>query len=286
MSVRDARDTANIYLTFARLLLGVAPLKSAFSHFFHHLLSDSSSVGKSGGCFPGKSLVRTEDGGTKRMEEVQLGERIAALDSYGNVVYSEVIAFLDRSPFERRQFIRLTTESGRVLTLTPAHLVPVEGRETMFAAKVQPGDRILVSAATTSTAENQLADQAKKDLRWDSVMETKLVLEEGVYAPLTTEGTLLVNDVVASCYAVVDSQTVAHYVFLPMRIWHSMVSLFVQRPTEAPRYSEVRQHAELEVSSNQTTTSTTIPTQNGVHWYASFLYSLSSYVLPSRMLYD
>lgn len=244
-------------------------------------------MGKSGGCFPGNSLVRTEDGGTKRLEEVQLGERIAALDSYGNVVYSEVIAFLDRSPFERRQFIRLTTESGRVLTLTPAHLVPVEGRASVFAAKVQPGDRILVSADATSATENQLEDQAKnEDLRWDIVVQAKLVLEEGVFAPLTTEGTLLVNDVVASCYAVVDSQSVAHYAFLPMRIWHSMVSLFVQRPTEAPRYPEVRQRAEVEIPSNQTTTSTTNPMQDGVHWYASFLYSLSSYVLPSKMLYD
>lgn len=222
----------------------------------------------------------------KRLEEVQLGERIAALDSYGNVVYSEVIAFLDRSPFERRQFIRLTTESGRMLTLTPAHLVPVEGQESVFAAKVQPGDRILVSGATTDTIDNQVEDQVKNDLRWDSVVEAKLVLEEGVFAPLTTEGTLLVNDVVASCYAVVDSQSVAHYAFLPLRIWHRMVSLFVRRPIEAPRYPEVRQHAEIEISSNQTTISTTIPTKDGVHWYASLLYLLSSYVLPSKMLYD
>lgn len=222
------------------------------------------------------------DGGTKRLEEVQLGERIAALDSYGNVVYSEVIAFLDRSPSERRQFISLTTESGRVLTLTPAHLVPVEGQASVFAAKVQPGDRILVSGAATSAIDNQVEDQVKNDLRWDSVVEAKLVLEEGVFAPLTTEGTLLVNDVVASCYAVVDSQSVAHYAFLPLRIWHSVASFFVQRPTEAPRYPEVRQEAEL--GSNQTITAT--PTQEGVHWYASLLYSLSSYVLPSKMLYD
>ncbi|XP_011139645.1 sonic hedgehog protein A [Harpegnathos saltator] len=256
------------------------------SHIHCSVKSDASSIGKAGGCFPGKSLVRTEDGATKRLEEVQLGERIAALDSYGNVVYSEVIAFLDRSPFERRQFIRLTTESGRVLTLTPAHLVPVEDRASVFAAKVQAGDRILVSASTTSKLEDQVEGQVKSDLRWDTVVEAKLVLEEGVFAPLTTEGTLLVNDVVASCYAVVDSQSVAHYAFLPLRIWHSMVSFFVQRPTEAPRYPEVRQHAAIGISLNQTSSSTTIPTQDGVHWYASLLYSLSSYVLPSKMLYD
>lgn len=196
---------------------------------------------------------------------MRLGERIAALDSHGDVVYSEVIAFLDRAPSERRQFIRLTTKSGRVLTLTPAHLVPVENRSSIFAAKVQPGDRILVSDIAARNRTNGR-------LRWDSVVETKLVLEEGVFAPLTTEGTLLVDDVVASCYAVVDSQSVAHYAFLPLRIWNSVTSFFVQRLDDAPRVSGQNEDSQ--------------PTKEGVHWYASMLYSLSTYVLSPKMIYN
>jgi len=230
-------------------------------------------VGKSGGCFPGKSLVRIENGNTKRLDEVRLGERIAALDSRGDVVYSEVIAFLDRSPSERRQFIRLTTISGRVLTLTPAHLVPVQGRSSVFAAKVQPGDKILVNDVTANAGNDNQVDNR---LRWDSVVETKLVLEEGVFAPLTTEGTLLVDDVVASCYALVDSQSVAHYAFLPLRIWNALTSIFTGKLNDT-RYSEIRQD---DIKRNQSTI------QNGVHWYASMLYSLSSYMLPSTMLYN
>jgi len=230
-------------------------------------------VGKSGGCFPGKSLVRIENGNTKRLDEVRLGERIAALDSRGDVVYSKVIAFLDRSPSERRQFIRLTTISGRVLTLTPAHLVPVQGRSSVFAAKVQPGDKILVNDVTANAGNDNQVDNR---LRWDSVVETKLVLEEGVFAPLTTEGTLLVDDVVASCYALVDSQSVAHYAFLPLRIWNALTSIFTGKLNDT-RYSEIRQD---DIKRNQSTI------QNGVHWYASMLYSLSSYMLPSTMLYN
>lgn len=215
-----------------------------------------------------------ENGNTKRLDEVRLGERIAALNSRGDVVYSEVIAFLDRSPSERRQFIRLTTKSGRVLTLTPTHLVPVEGRSTVFAASVQPGDRILVS--DTDVATNEVDSR----LRWDNVVETKLVLEEGVYAPLTMEGTLLVDDVVASCYAVVNSQPVAHYSFLPLRIWYSVTSFFLQR-LDDPQHLVARH-------SNSSRTEPTIAggEQEGIHWYASMLYWLSSYVLPSKMLYN
>lgn len=235
------------------------------SNLFYLLFSESSSTGKSGGCFPAKGLIRTEHGGTKTLDQVRLGDRIAALDSSGNIVYSEVIAFLDRAPSEMRQFVRLTTESRRVLTLTPAHLVPVEGSSSIFAARVQPGDRVLVSDITTT-------NNTSGDLHWDKVVETKLVLEKGVYAPLTTEGTVVVDDVVASCYAVIDSQTVAHYAFLPLRIWNSVTSFFVQRLDDGPHVREQNEESQ--------------PTEEGVHWYASMLYSLSTYVLPSKMLYN
>ncbi|OAD53896.1 Sonic hedgehog protein A [Eufriesea mexicana] len=198
--------------------------------------SESSSAAKSGGCFPGRSLVRTEDGSTKRLDQVQLGDRIAALDSSGDIVYSEVIAFLDRSLTERRQFVQLTTESGRVLTLTPAHLVPVEGRSSVFAGRVQPGDKILVKDPAD---ENEVEHR----LRWDKVVDNRLVLEEGIYAPLTTEGTVLIDDVVASCYAFVDNQEVAHIAFLPYRMWSSVKSFFERRlpGLEDSRYPDVRQ---------------------------------------------
>ncbi|EGI60305.1 Tiggy-winkle hedgehog protein [Acromyrmex echinatior] len=241
------------------------------SHIHCSVKSESSSAGKSGGCFPGRSLVRTEDGSTKRLDDVHLGDRIAAVDSRGDVVYSEVIAFLDRSPSERRQFIRLTTKSGRVLTLTPAHLVPVEGG-SVFAANVQPGDKILVS-------DVDAANQVDSRLRWDSVNETKLVIEEGVYAPLTMEGNLLVDDVVASCYAIVNSQSLAHYSFLPLRIWHSVTSFFLQRLDDVKHFAT--RHNDM-----SRTESTMRGEQEGIYWYASMLYSLSFYVLPSKMIYN
>ncbi|XP_078053645.1 hedgehog signaling protein [Augochlora pura] len=249
------------------------------SHIHCSVKSESSSTAKSGGCFPGRSLVRTEAGTSKRLDQVRLGDRIAALDSRGDIVYSEVIAFLDRSLTETRQFVRLSTESGRVLTLTPAHLVPVEGRSSMFAGRVQPGDKILVrDPADRQNLKKQEEDEeeAKKvehRLRWDKVVESRLVLEKGVYAPLTTEGTLVVDDVVASCYAIIDNQEYAQLAFLPYRVWSSMKSFFARRLAgEDTRQSDVRQEDARTA-------------QEGIHWYASFLYWVSSYVTPTRMIY-
>ena len=212
------------------------------------------------------------------MDELQIGERIAALDSRGDIVYSEVISFLDRQPSEKRQFIRISTESGKTLTLTPAHLVPVEGKSITFAARVEVGDRILIRDSAMEISENKVKDR----LGYDRVVDAKLVLEEGVFAPLTSEGTLIVNDVVASCYAIIDSQTIAHYSFLPYRLWKSLtsgVSRFSKFLEESlTKESEIRSKPP-EQDSNSWQES------EGVLWYASMLYSLSSYVIPANMLY-
>ncbi|CAB0039059.1 unnamed protein product [Trichogramma brassicae] len=190
------------------------------SHIHCSVKSESSSAGKSGGCFPGTSTALTADGRRVALAELQLGERVAALDSATNrLVFSEVIGFIDRAPAERRQFLRLRLGSGKQLKLTATHLVPVQGRGTVFAARVSPGDRLLVQSQKSSSSSSSSSNGASQALRWEEVLDVELVLEEGAYAPLTAEGTLLVDDVAASCYAVVDSQSLAHACFLPLRLW-------------------------------------------------------------------
>ncbi|XP_035723889.1 sonic hedgehog protein A-like [Vespa mandarinia] len=267
------------------------------SHIHCSVKSESSSAGKSGGCFPGKSYVRTENGRRKRVDEIELGERIAAMNSQGELIYSEVIAFLDRSPTERRQFVRLITESGRVLTLTPAHLVPIKDKSTIFAARVRIGDKILVAEKkedpTFSIMDNILNNEVysrDQRLRWDRVIETRLILEKGVFAPLTMEGTLLVDDVIASCYAVIDSQALAHYSFYPLRIWKNLESFFVRRSYSFKDTIDVdRPIIRQERTNNETMNidrNVKDEKYNGVHWYASFLYNFASSFLPRNMLYN
>lgn len=193
-----------------------------------------------------------------------------------------MISFLDRQPSERRQFVRISTESGKSLTLTPAHLVPVEGKSITFSARVKIGDRILIrdSSSADEISENEVEDR----LRYDRVIDAKLILEEGVFAPLTSEGTLIVDDVVASCYAIIDSQTIAHYSFLPYRLWKSLTSGIVSRFSKFFEESVTRESVELRsTKSVQDFNNSQEP--EGVLWYASMLYSLASYVVPAKMLY-
>ncbi|XP_014216356.1 sonic hedgehog protein [Copidosoma floridanum] len=260
------------------------------SHIHCSVKSESSSAGKSGGCFPGSSFVRTSDGRTRRLDEVRLGDKVAALDrSSGEVVYSEVIAFIDRQPDARRQYMRLTTTSGHVLKLTPQHLVPLEGKEPAFAASVVPGDRLLVRHELDSNEIDASfsSSAAGLALRWEEVLEVELIVEEGAFAPLTYEGTLLVNDVVASCYAVSKSDSLAHYAFMPYRLLAMVESsigklaqvlhdLVWSVASDAPTTTETR---------SSTTTTTTTVASDGLHWYASFLCYLAT-ILPQSWFYQ
>lgn len=109
---------------------------------------------------------------------------------------------------------------------------------------------------------------------------SELVLARGVIAPLTVAGTIVVDGVVASCYAVFESQTVAHAAFAPVRAYNTVVNSLtsVGRFLSAPF-----------VTSSPAVNSTTFvkPTEgDGVHWYPKTLYYLSNHIIPSYLLYN
>lgn len=215
------------------------------------------------------------------MSQLKVGESVASLDSSGEVVYSEVIAFLDRAPKERRQFMKLTTMSGKNLTLTPLHLVPVVSEEsteskdqssrTIFASRVRIGDRLLIQE-----------DSNDMSVRWDRVTAIELIISNGIYAPLTRDGTIIVGNVVASCYAVMESQTIDHLSFLPLRIiisiksgldgiGHFIIGIF-KTPAQPSR-----------TLNNEIDDDKIDQGPEGIHWYANFLYKIGNFIMPSTI---
>ena len=95
-------------------------------------------------------------------------------------------------------------------------------------------------------------------MRSSRVTSIEVTLERGVYAPLTAEGNLVVDDVLASCYAVVDSQAIAHLAFAPVRLYESIKDVF---------FGSDKKESTLE----------------GVHPYADILYSTARYLIPNRI---
>lgn len=207
------------------------------------------------------------------MADLRVGDYVLSLDrSSGRLVYSEVILFLDRSPRDSRKFLRLKTRGGKSVLLTPSHLVlrlGGEGLQTeqVFAAQVLVGDHLMVR------------DSADVFVR-DTVIsvEAQWVEQGGVYAPLTRTGTLLVDDVLVSCYAQFNSQTVAHLSFAPFRLYFNVKESLERLWTVVSKPISAWQ-----VTTQRKRSITRIP--EGVHPYASFLYQLSDYVMPNSLFF-
>lgn len=186
------------------------------------------------------------------MNQLKIGEKILSMDANGNTIFSEVLLFLDRNESQTREFVKIETDGGAAMTVTPAHLVLVwksEKQQTKFtfAERVEEGDYVLVNI--------------NNNLEPRKVISIKSELHKGVFAPLTTEGTIIVDSITASCYALVDTHSLAHWGFMPIRVLNTIRHWFGDpQPTESR--------------------------QIGVYWYAKVLTTIKRYLLPSDWLYQ
>jgi hypothetical protein len=200
--------------------------------------------------------VTVEGRGRVPLTSVKAGERLLASDSAGHVTYSDVILFLHRDvDAQHVPYYSLHTDSGHVIRLTANHLI-YRSRchdnsnfalcaEAVFADDVRLGDLLFDVAANTS------------NVMTSRVVTIDVTREEGMYAPLTTLGNVIVDDVIVSCYATIGSQSLAHASFAPARLWHTVL------PTLA------ESHVAAQVT----------------HWYLDLLTSIGSLVLPPSVWY-
>ncbi|XP_077393641.1 indian hedgehog B protein-like [Festucalex cinctus] len=215
------------------------------AHIHCSVKSEHSVAAKTGGCFPGDAQVTLEGGVTKQMRDLHPGDRVLAsstTDGRGSLVYSPVLSFLDLQTNVTKIFTLIGTHTGLNVTLTAAHLIFVAdcGKDdvrTSFASEVKPGQCVLTSqggettqAVVTFVEERQSA---------------------GLYAPLTQHGSIVVNSVLASCYAAVDNHRLAHWVLAPLRLVRTLTG-----PAEQQR--------------------------DGVHWYPRLLQRVGEMLLGPK----
>nr|XP_057938582.1 indian hedgehog B protein-like [Doryrhamphus excisus] len=191
------------------------------AHIHCSVKSEHSVAAKTGGCFPADAQVILEGGVTKHMRDLQLGERVlasSATDGHGSLLYSPVLSFMDLQPNTSKIFTIIGTNTGLNITLTAAHLVFVtdcpgglqeESVRTTFASEVQPGQCVLTSQGTETTLAVVTSVEEKQSI--------------GLYAPLTQHGSIVVNNVLASCYAAVDDHHLAHWGLAPLRFFYTLM---------------------------------------------------------------
>ncbi|XP_059182983.1 sonic hedgehog protein [Centropristis striata] len=226
------------------------------AHIHCSVKAENSVAAKSGGCFPGSSTATLQDGTMKAVKDLRTGDRVLAADGHGNPVYTDFIMFIDQDSTTRRLFYVIETDSGQKITLTAAHLLFVghnstegERMSTIFASEVQSGQKMFVFDAERSRLEPV------------TVKRIYTQEHEGSFAPVTMQGTIVVDHVLASCYAVIEDHDLAHWALAPVRLAHWVSSLLFssQPPVSAQN--------------------------DGVHWYSKILYQLGTWLLDSHSIH-
>lgn len=158
----------------------------------------------------------------KYMHELQLGDNVLVSRSNGpeddsttHLEFSKIVSFLHRIENESATFVRLHFETPQVepsyITLSAKHLIlasrPNKDDEDSFeyipAMSVQVDDHLKYF---DSTLNEELVVR---------VVDTETVDlgQSGIYAPLTESGTLIVDDIHVSCFAMVKSHHLAQFIF-------------------------------------------------------------------------
>ncbi|XP_076577678.1 sonic hedgehog protein [Chaetodon auriga] len=226
------------------------------AHIHCSVKAENSVAAKSGGCFPGSSTVTLQDGTKKPVKDLQTGDRVLAADDDGNPIYTDFIMFIDQDSTTRRLFYVIETDSGQKITLTAAHLLFVghnstreERMSAIFASQVQRGQKVFVFDAERSRLEPV------------TVKRIYTQEHEGSFAPVTVQGTVVVDQVLASCYAVIEDHVLAHWALAPVRLAHWVSSLLFSSQPQVSAQND------------------------GVHWYSKILYQLGTWLLDSHSIH-
>lgn len=249
------------------------------------LPTEKSDASRAGGCFDSSSQVMTPSGPVS-IQDIRVGDQILSLDSEGKPVFSPVLMFLDRDPDSTRSYFTITTSSGKTITLTGSHLIYVlddydvndfngslSRKRVQFARQVIPKQFVVVTDDV-----NSVTDDNPKTISIEEVISVTVESKIGAFAPLTKEGNLVVNNVLASCYANINDQWLAHLSFLPVRIYSNVVEsfnhvLFSSSKDDHKREGRRKQQQRQEES---------LP--NGIHWYPRLLQSIANEVLPAEFM--
>ena len=166
------------------------------------------------GCFTSDSTVKLENGVDVQARNLKVGDFVQVMTQQGKIGFSEVVMFADYNPdipHALHVFIE-TKKPAKQITLTPSHLIFTTNstgtlRHSKHAGSVLPGDFLLVSA------DGRLVPS--------QVERVSLVKRTGLVAPVTMEGNVIVDGVLASCYAMISDHEIAHMVFGPLRLLHN-----------------------------------------------------------------
>jgi len=139
------------------------------------------------GCFPSLASCQVEGRGAVLMKDLKLGDKVLVGEGVYESIYSFGHRLDDSTP---RDYLEITIASLK-LELSREHMLFVEGRHAIPASSIKIGDAVELSSGESTT-----------------VQSVRSVSREGVFAPFTPSGTIVVNGVKCSTFiAFQESET-------------------------------------------------------------------------------
>jgi len=177
-------------------------------------------------CLWGSNMVHLSSGRQKKISDVKVGDSVLAVDRNGKLLFSQVIMQLHQSPEETIKFQVIRTKTGRNLTLSPKHLIykaennrpnfdfdDSTSSQPRFAMNIREGDFVFVF------------DQSS-GMIMDEVVSNDIEIRKGTYSPLTSHGSIIVEDILASCYSDIEDHSLLHMAFAPFRWFNEIRNVF------------------------------------------------------------
>lgn len=161
--------------------------------------SDKNDSDDSPACFPGSATVYVEGRGQVNMDKLKLGDRVLG----GDGQFTNVFMFTHKLQDIKKNFVTLSTLSGKTLSLTKGHYITVNGA-FVAAEEVQVGSTVTLADGTI-----------------DSVERISSATLRGLYNPQTIRGDIVVDGILCSTYTTAIEPNLAHAILAPFRAMFS-----------------------------------------------------------------
>eukprot|EP00928_Gymnodinium_smaydae_P039875 TRINITY_DN2714_c0_g4_i1.p1 TRINITY_DN2714_c0_g4~~TRINITY_DN2714_c0_g4_i1.p1 ORF type:complete len:453 (+),score=110.71 TRINITY_DN2714_c0_g4_i1:58-1359(+) len=198
-------------------------LPAACSPVERSMLSDLPG----GACFPGGSVAQVRGRGEVAVEELRAGDEVLVRKASGALEHEPLLGFLHATAGASKYLT--VTHAGGELQASANHLVFVKSGETRLVSELRAGDELLVASEDATEASVVLGVRSDEG-------------EEGMFAPLTWSGSIVVNGAVASAYATHSPSVhiphgALHALFFPARFLAAITGgVFGAGP--APRHAD------------------------------------------------
>lgn len=141
-------------------------------------------------CFSEVATAQVQDKGMVRMKDLQINDKVLVGTMSDQPIYQSVYSFGHQDRDSDHEYLRIHTRNhgSKPLELSATHLIHLyQQKDPVRADSIQIGD-MLISQSTAALGEPVQVTKIEK------------VTRKGAYMPLTKDGNIVVNNLLASAY--------------------------------------------------------------------------------------